>query len=373
VSEKETTKHRSQLFGIITAFLILAMGSASLYGWWKVDQLYFEIPLYVVSTFLIAIGIFGLFNELFARNHGRADRINYAMGFMFLVFTISILYQSISTDIAALRWVGFSFTSLFGLITLIAITTQAIKDIRSNPTLGWIVAIILIPLPYIFASWYTSDLVILLLIPFTFILFYIEYLRTAFLRTPTKETSPSRTPNPSQTDVQTSYTAIKSKLVPKDILLANLRSVRWPLYLSLMFFVVLFYIVVAYVHEDTYDYRSIYEAIIYAYIAILAIVIAFAILILQRQSTKKVTEPLRQALKALVQMYVIFVLITLTGLLIGTEVDGTILTTTTLGQLFTSIDSFFNICRILALEFTILSFPSGLLYLYAMIKDFLTQ
>jgi len=71
-------------------------------------------------------------------------------------------------------------------------------------------------------------------------------------------------------------------------------------------------------------------------------------------------------------MYVIFAIVTVAGLLLGTEVSSDILLGSAgLSKILESVDSLLNFCRILAVESAILAFPVGLLYLYAMIKDFM--
>jgi hypothetical protein len=73
-------------------------------------------------------------------------------------------------------------------------------------------------------------------------------------------------------------------------------------------------------------------------------------------------------------MYVIFALVTVVDLLLGTEVSGAILTRSVgLSKTLESVDSFLNFCRLIAIESAVLAFPVGLLYLYAMIKDFMRQ
>lgn len=370
---KNKTKKYPDLAGIFTGLLIVGIGLASLYGWWKLEPLYFTIPLYIIAVFFISIGAFGIVHELTVGGDGRVDRTNYAMVVMVLIWAASLVYPSISTDITALRLLSIAFASLIGFIGLVTLAVQVNKDIRSKPLLGWTIAFIMTLPIYIGSYWYFADLRILLLIPFTFILLYVEYLRSTFLGRAVKgaQSKGNKGVDKSETDIETPYLSIRRKLAPRDVL-RNLAGIRSSLYGTLIVFFVLFYIIVTQVAIGGSHFSPFYEAVIYAYLGILAIVIAFTVLVLQRRSQKQATEHLRRALAGLVQMYVVFVFITVAGLLLGTDVNVEVLTRSVeLSEILGSLDAFFNICRILAIEFTILAFPAGLLYLYAMIKDFL--
>jgi len=357
--------------GIIAGLVLVIMGLASLYGWWELDPLYFKIPLYIIASFLIGIGALVFILEFTVGTETKVDRSNYAMAAMFLVGSASLAYPAITADIMALRWLSGVFASLCGFIGIIALAVQGNKDIRSNPTLGWIIAIVIILGLYPVLGWYFAYPVILLFIPFTFVLLYVEYLRSTFLGRAAKKAQGSDVIDKSETDIGTPYRSFRAKLAPRDVL-RNLSGIRWSLYIVLIFFLCLFYFLVTQADMERPDFSFFYQAVIYAYLGILAIVIAFAILVIQRRTQKQATEHLRRALTGLVQMYIVFVLITVTGLLLGTDVNGEILTRSAeLSEILSSVDSFLNICRIIAVEFSILAFPAGLLYLHAMIKDFL--
>lgn len=231
--------------------------------------------------------------------------------------------------------------------------------------LGLVIAALLISGLSVVSARYLALPAILCIIPFTLIVIYSEYLRTTFLNRPVIKTQDS----PEISD--------KARFGPGDplrSLMRTLRSIRRGLYLILIFFSMLFYFMVTYETTEAHDFSLFYQIVAPAYLGILAIVIAFAILVIRRETQNTVTEHFRLAITGLVQMYVFFALVTLGGLLIGTEVSGDILTSRIeLSEVFGSMDSALNISRLLVLQFSVLAFPAGLLYLYAMIRDFMSS
>lgn len=364
-AEQKKHKHPGPS-GVITGIILLVLGLAALYGWWKLEPLFFRVPLYIVATLLIGLAIFGIIEEFTLK-----AKTNYSMAGLLLTWAISLLYSYSVIHISALRWLFLIFAGFFGVIAIVASSVQANKDIRKRPALGWIIAIILIPSLYIVLGWYFAQPVILLFIPFTFVLLYNEYLSTAFLRAPVTQTQSGEVLHESKTDITAPYRSLGEKLNPRSAL-RNLWGIRPFLYGILIFFFILFYFIVTQVPAEKHYFSLFYEAVAAAYLGILAIVIAFAVLVIRRETLQEVTEDFRRAVTGLVQMYVIFALITVVGLILGTEVSGDILTRSMeLSEILESVDSLLNVCRLLTLEFAVLAFPVGLLYLYAMIKDFM--
>jgi hypothetical protein len=364
---KNRVKRHPDPTGVIIGIILLLMGLAALYGWWELDSLFFKVPLYIVATLIISFAAFGIISEFTPK-----AKQNYSMSAMILVWSASLVYPSISTDITALRWLSVVFAGIFGFIALIAFIVQLTKDIRSRPrpTFGLITAIIIILVIYITAAYYLAYPAILVLFPFTFIVIYAEYLRSAFLGGAVKEAQSSGVIDRPKTDAVTTYLNFRIKLASRDVL-RNLRGIRWSLGLISVIFLCLFLTVTQLGIEGTH-FGSFYEAVIYAYVGILAIVIAFAVLVIQRRPQEPRAAHLKRALEGLVQMYVVFALIAITGFLLGTDINGKILTQSTgFREILGSLDDLLNISRILATEFTVLAFPASLLYLHAMIKDFL--
>jgi hypothetical protein len=352
--------------GIGTGILLIILGLAALYGWWKLEPIFFRVPLYIVATLLIGFAIFGIIEEFTLK-----AKTNCSLAGLFLTWAISLLYSYSVIHISALRWLFLIFAGFFGVIALIAFAVQANKDIRSRPILGLITAIVVIPSLYIVLGWLFAQPVILLFIPFTFVLLYNEYLSTAFLRAPVTKTQRGEVLHESKTDITAPYRSLGETLNPRGAL-RNLWGIRPFLYGILIFFSILFYFIVTQVSAEKHYFSLFYEAVAAAYLGILAIVIAFAVLVIRRETLQEVTEDFRRAVTGLVQMYVIFALITVVGLILGTEVSGDILTRSMeLSEILESVDSLLNVCRLLTLEFAVLAFPVGLLYLYAMIKDFM--
>lgn len=365
---KNKTKRHPDPVGVITGIILLFLGLAALFGWGKLEPLFLKVPLYIVATLIIGFAVFGIIDEFTPK-----AKQNYSMSAMLLTWFASLTYASNLTDISALRWLFLVVAGIFGFIALIAFIAQANKDIRSRPrpTLGWIAATIVMLGLYVTTACYLARPAILVLIPFTFILLYAEGLRSTFLGPKLRAAEGSRLISREQADTETAYASFRGRFDPR-VSLKNLTGIRWSLGLILLFFLCLFYLVVTQLGIEETRFDSFYEAVIYAYVGILAIVIAFTVLVIQRGTQKNRTEHLKRALEGLVQMYVIFALIAITGLLLGTDINGEVLTRSVEpSEILGSVNAFLNISRILTIEFTILAFPAGLLYLHAMIKDFL--
>ena len=364
-TEQKKRKHPDPS-GVIAGIILLVLGLAALYGWWKLEPLFFRVPLYILATLVVGLALFGIIDE-FTPRAGQ----NYSMAAMLLTWFASLMYASTLTDISALRWLSLIFGALFGAIGLIASAIQASKEKRLKPALLWITAIVVIPSLYIvLGSCLELPINVLLLIPFTLLLFYNEYLITVFLRAPVTRTRSGEVLHESKTDITAPYRSLREKADPRSAL-RDVWGIRRPLYGILILFFIIFYFIVTQEPAEKHSFSLFYEAVAAAYVGMLAIVIAFAVLVIRRETLQEVTEHFRRAITGLVQMYVIFALVTVVGLLLGTEVSGDILTRSVgLSEILESVDSLLNVCRLLAAEFAVLAFPVGLLYLYAMIKVF---
>jgi len=357
-ARKKKNKHPDRA-GVIIGILLLLIGLAALFGWWKLGPLFLKVPLYIIATLIISIAFFGIIEELTAK-----AKSNYSMAAMLVTWSASLIYASNLTDISALRWLFLVFAGLFGFIAIIAFAVQATKDIRSRPRpiLGLVTAATVIFGLYIILSSYFTLPIALSFFPLTFILVYTEYLNIKFLRVFDREIQSAEGLHESKSD----------KTKPYRIVLRNLRGIRPWLYGILILFFAIFYFIVTQEPAEMHDFSLFYKVVAAAYLGILAIVIAFAVLVIRRQTQQEVTEHFRRAITGLVQMYVFFAFVTVVGLLLGTEVSGEILTGGAgLGEILESGDSILNLCRLLTVESAVLAFPVGLLYLYAMIQDFL--
>jgi hypothetical protein len=252
---------------------------------------------------------------------------------------------------------------LFGFGALITLIMQVNKDKRAKPIVKRILAVLLsIGLPLLF-TWLFEHPIILLVTPLALIVLYNEYLRTTYLTKPTEEPQS----NPDVSDKGSIVVSTFSS-IPR-----TLSSYRRPVYMILLFFSFVFYFIIIQQASHTYDFSIFYQAVAPAYFGILAIVIAFAVLVIRRDTEQPMPAHLRLPINGLVQMYVIFALVNVLGLLLGTDVTGEILTAgTKLSDIFGSPDKFLHVSRLLVLQFSVLAFPVGLLYLYAMIRDFMT-
>lgn len=369
---KKENKHPSTV-GVIIGIVLLFLGLAALFGWWKLEPLFFKVSLYILATLIVSIAFFGIVEELTAK-----AKSNYSMAAMLVIWVASIIYASSLTDISVTRWLSLIFAGFFGFIAMVAFAVQATKDLRSKPrpTLGWITTIIVVFMFYGVLGRHFALPIILCLIPLTLIVLYIEYLRTKFLSASITEAGSAQVSDMSKTDITAPYRRLGQILIgqilrPKSFL-RNLQGIRPLLYGILIVFSVIFYFIVTKEPAEKHSFTLFYEVVAAAYLGILAIVIAFAVLVIRGHTQQEVTEHFRRAIMGLVKMYVVFALITVVGLLLGTEVSGSILTRSVeFSEILGSADSFLNLCRLLVVEFAVLVFPIGLLYLYAMIKDFL--
>jgi hypothetical protein len=115
----------------------------------------------------------------------------------------------------------------------------------------------------------------------------------------------------------------------------------------------------------------IYEIGIPAYLGVLAIVIAFAVLVVGKNDIKD-GEYLRTAIKSLTLTLVTFACISIAGMLLGTEINGEIKLLEINMRDFTGDSStYLSLARILIAEVEVLSIAVGLWYLQAVVKDFL--
>lgn len=369
-AKKKMNKHLDPA-GIITGIILLVIGLAALLGWWKLEPLFLKVPLYIIATIIISIAFFGIIEEFTAK-----EKSNYSMAAMLVTWSVSLIYASNLTDISALRWLSQICAGIFGFIALIAFAVQANKDIRSKPRpiLGLVTAATVIFGLYIILSSYFTLPIALSFFPLIFILVCTEYINTKFLRVFDREIQSSEGLDESKYDKPKHYRVVLRNLrsIRHRVVLRNLRGIRPWLYGILILFFAIFYFIVTQEPAGMHDFSLFYEVVAAAYLGILAIVIAFAVLVIRRQTQQELTEHFRRAITGLVQMYVFFAFVTVVGLLLGTEVSGEILTRGAgLGEIFESVDSILNLCRLLIVETAVLAFPAGLLYLYAMIQDFL--
>lgn len=342
--------------GAIVLFFLLAF--LAMLGWSMIELTPVRVVLYTLGSFSIGLGAFALIDELTHKAYS-----NYSLVLMSFILFALFMNGSRLTDITALRWLSIAFAILFGFGALITLIVQLNKDIREKPTLKWVIAVpLILGLPVLFA-WLFQRPIILSLVPFGLIVLYNEYLMTTYLTKPAEE--PQINPDVSHKGSTVVATFLS---LPR-----TLRSIRRPVYPTLIFFSAVFYFTLTQQASQTYDSSIFYQAVAPAYFGILAIVIAFAVLVIRPDKGQRTTEHLRLPITGLVQMYVVFALVNVFGLLIGTGPIGHILTATTnFNDIIGSADNMLHILQLLVLQFAVSAFPVGLLYLYAMIRDFMT-
>jgi hypothetical protein len=349
---------RTKTDNIVAAVFFFLVGGGALFGSWKVEPTAAKVTLYVIASLATSLGSFGLLEALTPKANS-----NYSLAAMFFALFGFLMYASSLTDINALRWLSIGFAILFGFGALIALIVQVNKDIRQRPIVKWVIAMLLIAVFTLLFTWLFERPVILSLIPFALIVLYNEYLMTTYLNKPIVEPQTDHLVSDKGPIIVATFRSL-----PK-----TLRSIRRPVYLILIVFSAVFYFTITQQSSQTCDFSIFYQAVTPAYFGILAIVIAFAVLVIRRDTKQRITGNLRLAINGLVQMYVVFALVNVFGLLIGTDVTGEILTSSTkLNDIIGSADNILHVFQPLVLQFNVSAFPVGLLYLYAMIRDFMT-
>jgi len=342
-------KHPDTLSCVLGIFLTI-IGIVAFYFLGKVHALFFRIPLYLFGTALVAFGLFMVVDEFTSK----AEHV-YSADVLIVTVALSLLKLLNFTDVTPVRWLLIILAGLVGFVAFAQSWNQLVKDTRSHPIVGWLMTVLIILSLYVALSWYMSMPMILLFFPATFVMGYGLYLRNSFLGVAVPPGS-----------------GFRERMDPRKAL-KNLWGIRWSLVIMLTFFSALFYFVVMNVPSDELPFGLLYEVVAPAYLGILAIVIAFAILFVPQKGKDEATTHFRNAVVGLAQMYLFFAMITLVALLLGTKIDnGIFIGKNSLNIILDSVRNLINICRILAAEFTILTFPVGLWYLYAMIKDFMT-
>jgi len=350
---------RTKASDIAVALLFFSVGAGALVGWCNVQPVAAKVVLYFVASIFTSFGSFAFVDTLTPKANS-----NYAGSAMVFTWFGFLMYASSLTDINALRWSLIGLAVLFGFVAFVILIVQANKDIRKSPVLmRWVIGFLLVfVLPLLSVSLFKRPF-ILCFIPFTFVLLYNEYLRTTYMTKPIAELQSGQ-----EVSGKASILATPFRSLP-----TTLRGIRWPVYVLLTVFSLVFYWTIIQGTSRTYDFSIFYQAVAPAYFGILAIVIAFAVLIIRRDTQQSITRHLRLAIIGLAKMYVVFALVNVVGLLMGTEVSGQILTTSMqLNEIITSMDNTLHVLRLLILQFSISAFPVGLLYLYAMIRGFMT-
>lgn len=360
INKNASNKKATSLKEAITVGLLgLIIGWLCLYGYLKFENTIVRMVLYITATMISSFSFFGIVDVLTPKANS-----NYSMAAMLVIWSASLIYISTSTDISVLHWVYLIAGLLLLFIAIISFIIQVSKDIRKNSTLKRIIKIILILSPSPFIAELLALPMILCVIPFTVILLYNQYLRTTFLSAPIKETQSNReVSDKSLKDIKAPFRSLR-----------NLRNIRPGLYAILIIFYILFLFMVTRQSTVIDDISLFYEVVVSAYLGILAIVIAFAVIIIRKESNQTTAGHLKLAILGLAQMYVFFALVTVAGLLMGTEVNGEILTQSIkISEIPWSVNTIFNFLRLFILEFAVLAFPAGLWYLRAMIQDFIRQ
>lgn len=358
---EDEIKHPDGL-SIFIGIVLIVVAVLLFFGWYHVGLLFLKIVLYIVGSIIASFGTFSIVEEFTPHS----DHV-YSLDAMSLTICASLLYASFSMDISAVKWIFRTVAGILLFFALVQSIEQLNKDIKSRQTFAWVTEFLLIFGLFVILSWHFEMPQILLFFPVAAIALDRLYLRSSFL----KPTNSQMEEINNEADVNTGAigTDIRGR-INFEPALRNLAGIFWSLNIVLVLFFGIFYFIIMNVPSEDMPFSFLYGVVAPAYLGILAIVIAFAVLVADKK--EKPLAHIKTGVMGLVQMYVLFSLATLVGLLFGTKIDPSILVGKhELGAYIGQVSGLINICRILAVEFTVLAFPVGIVYLYALIKDFM--
>ncbi|MBA7654866.1 hypothetical protein ES703_62759 [subsurface metagenome] len=357
---------RDRIVWLINIVVSLLVGSGLLYFYFSTDELIAKVLLYLVSIFLITGGInqFAFFFESLLRKI-EEPRTPFSEIFFWLIPCLFLLYQFYVVDNFILRVVLIALTAIFAFVFILALGSAVADSTLGKKRINIFVALILLLLLVIGLSYAFQSTEILLFLPLLFMLSYTDYVRVKYLL---KSNKSSR----NIVGYKGKITISSRKIFP--ISLTNpLKQTYWitPLLMFLVLVIFIFYVKNLLPLPETIS--GLYTASLTIYTFVLSIVIAFAILVLRSRINKKLTKDIRKALFGLAQMCLVFILISLLGILLGIGIDSTIFATgTTPSDIFGSSKTV-TLLQVLVFEFVLMSFPPTFMYLYAMLKGFLYQ
>jgi hypothetical protein len=205
------------------------------------------------------------------------------------------------------------------------------------------------------ASYLMGGTDVLLLLPLSELLMYWVYIRESFIETQ---------PNDSE-QVQLRIENLKNYLRKRVNLMFTLVFVFAVLPLLFIKGIVL---------PVPATFGALYSVSLTVYAIIFSVVTAFGVLGLGRDETNSRKGALERPLLGLAHMCVVFFLISLVGTVLGIDVDTTLFAAgTTLGEALSLETLGVGVIRVLLIESIIISFPFTLVYLYAILRTFLSD
>ncbi len=357
---------RERLNWFIGSLLTLLIGSGLLYFYFGTEEMIAKVFLYLASMFLITIGTnqFAFFFESLLRKI-EEPRVPFSEIFFWLIPCLFLLYQFYVVDNFILKVVLIALTAIFAFVFMLALGSAVADSALGKKRINIFVALTLLLLLVIGLSYAFQNTEILLFLPLLFMLSYTDYVRVKYLL---KSNQSSR----NIAGYKGEITISTHRIFP--INLTNpIKQTYWitPLLMFLVLIIFILYVKNLLPLPETIS--GLYTVSLIIYTFVLSIIIAFAILVLHPRANKKRTKDIRRALFGLAQMCLVFILISLLGVLIGLGIDSSIFATGITPTDILSFGKMVILIQVFVFEFVLLSFPPAFMYLYAMLKGFLYQ
>jgi hypothetical protein len=355
---------RERINWLIGSILTLIIGSILLYEYFHTEGTIAKVLLYLASLFLITIGTnqFVFFFESLLRKI-EEPKTPFSEIFLWLIPCLFLLYQSYAIDNLTLRVVFIVLTAIFAFVFLLALGSALSESALGKKRVNIFIALALILLLIIGLTYAFRSTDILLFLPLVFMLLYTNYVRVKYLLNQSVKNRAGR---------KGEIISSSHKIFPIN-LTSPLKQTYWitPLLMFVVLIIFIFYVKNLLPLPETVS--DLYTVSLTIYTFVLSIIIAFAILILRPRVNKKHTKNIRRALFGLAQMCLVFILVSLLGILIGIGIDSSIFATGTTPSNILGSGKMVTLLQILVFEFILLSFPPAFMYLYAMLKGFLYQ
>ncbi len=357
---------RERINWLIGSILTLAIGAGLLYSYFSTEQPIAKVLLYLASMFLITIGSnqFVFYFESLLRKI-EEPRTPFSEIFFWLIPCLFLLYQFYTIEIFILKVVLITLTAIFAFVFILALGSAVADSSLGKKRINIFVAFILLLLLLIGLSYTFQSTEILLFLPLVLMLSYTDYVRVNYLLKGNRSVI-------NRANYKREITSSSRKMFP-IILSSSLKQTYWitPLLMFVALIIFIFYVKNLLSLPETIS--GFYTISLTIYTFVLSIIIAFAILALNPRVNKKRTKDIRRALLGLAQMCLVFILISLLGVLIGLGMNSSIFATgMTPSDVFSS-GKMVTLFQVLVFEFVLLSFPPVFMYLYLMLKGFLYQ
>ena len=359
---------RKRIIWIFTVLLTIGIGAVCLNFYFRTDLLFAQVLLYTVATLAITIGTKVLVDIFESLIRGMEEtKTPFAVSIFWLSPTLFTLYQLYSVD-------GFVVKLILGILVLlfsfifVATLAAAISDTAlGRRKLGISASIIVLSLFIIVVAILLQSIDILVFfLPLIIIVAYSSYILTSFLQT---SQSDSASGGEQTKDRKSAFPRLELALthLNKYVKQSFMKT------LILIFILcVLSILCIKGIFPLPKTVANLYQVRLTVYAVLLGIIAGFSTLYLRQSHLREHASVLRKPLLGLAQMCIVFIMISLVGMIIGADIDITIFAAgATPGSLLHSgvlLSGILSIVQVIVLQLVILSFPPILMYIYGIIK-----